>query len=69
MIVSLGPSAFTFYCDVDLDGLYLFGQWKILGPIHMGSQVSSPNMEAKSRLLSLKKPMKYGWLSLKSNID
>ena len=37
------------------------------------SQVSvmlaSANMEAKSQLLSLKKPIKYGKLSLKVNLD
>ena len=31
--------------------------------------VSSPNMEAKSQLLSLKKTFKYGQLSLKSDLD
>ena len=34
----------------------------LLGPVHMGSQVpltlASPNMEAKSQVLSLKKPLK-----------
>ena len=43
------------------------------GPIHMRSQVplvlASPNMEAKSKLLSFQKPFKYGWLSLKLELD
>ena len=45
------------------------------GPIHMGSQVPSPlmlvtpNMEAKSQLLSIKKTIKYEQLSLKSDLD
>ena len=44
-----------------------------LEPIHMGSQVplmlASPNMEANSQHLSLEKPSKYDYLSLKSNLD
>ena len=35
----------------------------LLGPVHMGSQVTlilaSPNMEANSQILSVKKPLKY----------
>jgi hypothetical protein len=39
----------------------------------MGSQVplvwASPNMKAKSQLLSFKKPLKYDYLSLKLDLD
>ena len=31
--------------------------------------LASPNMEAKSQFLSIKKPLKYGELSLKSDLD
>ena len=36
-----------------------------LGPLHIGSQVPSPNLEAKSQFLSFKTPLKYDYLSLK----
>jgi hypothetical protein len=35
----------------------------------MGSQVPSPNIEAKSQLSSLKKPIQCGLYSLKSDLD
>ena len=44
-------------------------------PVRMGpkSQVlfmwASPNMKAKSQLLNLKKPLKYGFYSLKLDLD
>jgi hypothetical protein len=31
--------------------------------------LASPDMEAKSQLLSLEKPLKYGSLSLRSDLD
>jgi hypothetical protein len=52
----------------------------IQGLVHMGSQVpspkfqvplmlASPDMKAKSQLLSLKISLKYGWFTIKSNLD
>ena len=45
----------------------------ILGLVHMGSQVplmlASPHMKVKSQLLNLKKPLKYGLFSSKSDLD
>ena len=39
------------------------------GPVHIGSQVPSPNMKATFQLLSLKKPLKNGSFSLESDLD
>jgi hypothetical protein len=51
------------------------GAWIYLRPVHMRSQVPSPTHVSKSQhrgkvpTSSLKKPSKYGYLSLKSNLD
>jgi hypothetical protein len=64
----LGPSGFQYeevkLCKQD-KGQFTQGP-KLPSPTHM---LASPNMGAKSQLLSLKKSLKYGLLSLKLDLD